>query len=239
MARKRQVDPEYPFEEEIAQLSIPARYFYILSWCHMDDTNGVLPYNAYKLKGQIFPEDDIDIEKLIQELVNMRRLFAFEAEGKKWLWCPTLLKHQIINHPSRHKYPNPPKELTEHYRSAKVALPLSRVELSRVELKRTEPSAVQLCLKNVDTAGFPIYKLLGYLHKASIKPPNEVVLSVCESFLKNQKNIKKPWPWMKIAFQDQWKEYNAGKNITESKELNQLTQCKAIQDLMKGIGCPK
>ena len=96
MARKRQVDPIYPFEQEIRALSISARYFYILSWCQMDDANGVMPYDAFNLKNQIFPEELIDIQPIITELLNKRRLFEFESDGKKWLWCPTLLKHQNI-----------------------------------------------------------------------------------------------------------------------------------------------
>ncbi|MFA5499464.1 MAG: hypothetical protein WC404_00115 [Candidatus Omnitrophota bacterium] len=139
MARKRQIDPVFPFEKEIAALSIPARYLYILSWCQMDDTNGVLPYDSFFLKRQIFPEENIDVEALLQELMSQKRLLPFEAEGKKWLWCPNLLKHQVINHVSKKKYPDPPKILKEHYHSATLPLPKSesnRVsELSRVESK--------------------------------------------------------------------------------------------------------
>src|SRR3990167_4021819 len=139
MARKRQIDPIFPFEKEMAALSIPARYLYILSWCQMDDTNGVLPYDSFFLKRQIFPEENIDVEVLLQELITQRRLFPFDAEGKKWLWCPNLLKHQIINHPSKRKYPDPPKELRDGYRKTTLALPKSELselsEKSRVESK--------------------------------------------------------------------------------------------------------
>lgn len=150
MARKRQVDPIYPFEKEIAALSISARYFYILCWCQMDDTNGVLPYDVFMLKSQIFPGDNVDVEPLIAELVAESRLKIFESDGKKWLWCPNLLKHQTINHPSKRKYPDPPKELREYSRSSKVALTQSGVsrgevnELSRVESKHETKSDCQI-----------------------------------------------------------------------------------------------
>ena len=122
MPRKRQIDPEYSSEEEIASLSIPARYFYILSWCYMDDANGVLPYSPAKLKGLIFPYDDIDVAAIIDELIKARRYLPFNHNNKKWLWCPTLLKHQVINHPSKTKYPTPTKELRDSYNSGKVVV---------------------------------------------------------------------------------------------------------------------
>lgn len=137
MARKRQIDPIFPFEKEIAALSVPARYLYILSWCQMDDTNGVLPHDSFFLKRQIFPEETIEVEALLQELINQKRLFPFEAEGKAWLWCPTLLKHQVINHASKKKYPDPPDTLKEQYRSTTLPLPKSESSrVSRVELNR-------------------------------------------------------------------------------------------------------
>ena len=149
MARKRQIDPIYPSEKEIRSLSIPARYFYILSWCHMDDQNGVMPYDTFQLKIHIFPEDKIDVEAVIKELIDQRRLWPFQAEGKRWLWCPTLLDHQNIQHPSKQHYPSPTKEVVEEYKKYKtlnepsmsphIPLTQSRVELSRVELNKTQP----------------------------------------------------------------------------------------------------
>lgn len=105
MARKRQIDPKYPFKDEIASLSIPARYFYILSWCQMDDINGVMPYSPRELKRQIFPDDDIDVEPLIKELVDVKRLIPFKADDKLWLYCPAFKEHQTIRHPTNKRYP--------------------------------------------------------------------------------------------------------------------------------------
>jgi len=223
MARKRQIDPVYPLEQEIAQLSIPARYFYILSWCHMDDETGVLPYDVFMLKGQIFPADGIDVETIIQEIITMRRYFLFEAEGKRWLWCPTMPKHQTINHPSKRKYPTPPKTLQEDYRSGKLALPLSRVELSRVEKnKETQPywaafsEKTQEILKTVSKE-FNIYQLLGKLKKLKrVEIPEEVINRICASYIRNKPGVKKPWPWFITTTQREWEAWNAEQNVKES-----------------------
>ena len=238
MARKRQIDPEYPFEEEIARLSIPARYFYIMSWCHMDDTNGVLPYNAYKLKGQIFPEDGIDIEELIQELIDMHRLFVFEAEGKRWLWCPKLLKHQVINHPSRKRYPDPPKTLQEDYRSSKVALTLSRVELSRVELKdQPNPAALSIntkdLLNTVFNKGVNIYQCLEKFKKQYHKyPPEDCIVKVCNLYMRQPDKIKDEWPWFITSMAQAMKDWHAAQNQAEASKLKKAPIIQSIKEIM-------
>ena len=152
MARKRQIDPKYPFKDEIASLSIAARYFYILSWCQMDDANGVLPYSSRELKRQIFPDDDIDVDAIILELITNRRLICFEVNGKKWLWCPAFEEHQTINHPSKSHYPSPPKTLRESYRTTPVPLPQSREgRVERVEKNKKDINIVEKIPKGVLT----------------------------------------------------------------------------------------
>jgi len=233
VARKRQIDPIYPLEQEIAQLTIPARYFYIMSWCHMDDANGVMPYDTFLLKGQIFPADNVNVEDLIQECIKARRLFPFEAEGKHWLWCPTLLKHQHIQHPSRRSYPAPPKQVKELYTilltepslSPHIPLTQSRVELSRVELNKEQPSEkLKSALDKVYKDGFNIYKLLERLKKElKWEPgrlfPEEVLLKVCDSYAKNKAGIKDQWAWFKTAIRKASEEYFAIKNIEEHRQI--------------------
>lgn len=228
MARKRQLDPEYPFEEEIARLSIPARYFYILSWCHMDDTNGVLPHDLYKLKGQIFPTDGVDIKAIVQELIDQRRLFPFEADGKRWLWCPTMLKHQSIKHPSARKYPDPPKELREGYRRATVGLPQSRVELSRVEKSsKAEPSAaLKAVFDKICKDGTNIYSLLTQLKKQIDQPqdwqfPEKVLLGAFDSYEKNKTKIEAPWPYLLKCIKEESALWHANEQIKANDKRGQ------------------
>jgi len=82
---------------------------------------------------------------------------------------------------------------------------------------------------------FPIYKFLGKLSKSKIKLPEEVIISVCDSFLKNKAHIENKWAWFMITAKECWKNYNAKQNITESKELNKLSNSAAILELVKGI----
>ncbi len=240
MGRKRQIDPEYPFEKEIARLSIPCRYFYILAWCHMDDTNGVLPYDAYKLKGLIFPTDDIDMEAIIQGVIAERRIFPFDADNKKWLWCPTLLKHQTINHPSKKKYPDPPKRLREDYRSGKLALTQSRVELSRVEKEAGPSAALKERIKRVHAEGLNMSALINRLKKKmGWKPedhfPEEVLIKVCDQYFKQKTIIKKPWAWFIRVIEAECGIYYAQKNREEGEKFKKAPVALSLKEIMGKI----
>ena len=82
---------------------------------------------------------------------------------------------------------------------------------------------------------FPIYKFLGKLNKDKIKLPEEVIICVCNSYLKNKSGIKDKWAWFMITAKECWADYNARKNIAESKGLNQLSQSKEIMELIRRI----
>ena len=240
MARKRQIDPEYPFKQEIAQLSVPARYFYIMSWCHMDDVTAVMPRNAYKLKGQIFPNDDVDVEALIEELIGAGRLIPFEADNRKWLWCPTLLKHQVINHPSRKRYPEPPKELREDYRSGKVGLPQSRVEgVEKSRVEKEQPEADKL-LNQVYKEGLNIYQLINKLKKQmkwkkKQRFPADIRIAVCRQYFKDKANIKSEWGWFSKVIQAECAAYFARESMKEREKWKKMPVAISMKQIMEGM----
>jgi|GEM_PF-6438816 len=155
MARKRQIDPEICVDEDMGALSRDARLFYILSWTHAEDT-GVLELKPRTLKMKIFPYDnDIDIIGLIEELLNAGRYILYkDDEDVFYLFIKNFHKHQIIQHPSKPKFPLPPEpyrstikknilqlatpELLSHTTHIALTYQYNRVELSRVEKNRVE-----------------------------------------------------------------------------------------------------
>ena len=82
---------------------------------------------------------------------------------------------------------------------------------------------------------FNIYMFLGRLNKLKITLPEEVIICVCNSYLKNKSGIKDKWAWFMIAAKECWKNYSAKQNIAESKELNKLSNSMAILELVKNI----
>lgn len=82
---------------------------------------------------------------------------------------------------------------------------------------------------------FPIYKFLGKLAKNKLKLPEEVIIGICNSYLKNKSGIKDKWAWFMITAKQCWADYNARKNITDSAELNKLSDSKEIRQLVEGV----
>lgn len=110
MARIRTIKPEFWTSEQIMECSPLARLLFIGLWNFCDD-RGVHPVAFKTLKAEVFPADDIlssDVERLVGELVSIGLLGIFEAEGRQW-WFVTGWRHQLINRPSKSRYPEPPR----------------------------------------------------------------------------------------------------------------------------------
>ncbi|WP_337883817.1 hypothetical protein [Chromobacterium haemolyticum] len=110
MARIRTVKPEFWTAEQVMECSPLARLMFIGMWNFCDD-NGVMPASAKTVKAQIFPSDDIltaDVEGFVSELIGQGLLGLFEADGRRWWFVTGWKRHQLINRPSKSRYPSPP-----------------------------------------------------------------------------------------------------------------------------------
>lgn len=110
MARIRTIKPEFWTAEQIMELSPMARLLFIGMWNFCDD-KGVHPVAFKTLKAEVFPADDLlssDVERMVGELISNGLLAEFEADGRRW-WHVTGWHHQVINRPSRSRYPEPPR----------------------------------------------------------------------------------------------------------------------------------
>lgn len=73
MAKIRGIKPEFWTDEDIVELSIPARLLFIGMWNHACD-NGHLDDKPRQIKMRILPGDDVSIESLLEELVEHHRI---------------------------------------------------------------------------------------------------------------------------------------------------------------------
>ena len=103
MARNRMIKPEFWSSEDILELSIEARLFFIGLWSFADDS-GVLPKKALTLKCQIFPVDNVDVKSILTELLNIGLLVEYSVEGNVYIQIKSWIKHQTIQHPT-YRYP--------------------------------------------------------------------------------------------------------------------------------------
>jgi len=110
MSRIRTIKPEFWTSEQIMECSPLARLAFIGMWNFCDD-NGVHPASCKTLKAEVFPGDDItaaDVQTLVSELIHHGLLVEFHTEGRRW-WFVTGWHHQLINRPSKSRYPLPPR----------------------------------------------------------------------------------------------------------------------------------
>ncbi len=101
MARCRIVKPEFFGDVVLSEVGIGARLLYIGLWQHMD-RRGLMEYHPKLVKRDIFAYDDAItsavIEDWVNSLVRVGRLHRIEHQGKTYLSCPTLPKHQHFHH---------------------------------------------------------------------------------------------------------------------------------------------
>lgn len=106
MARKRIIDPSFWIDEDIGKLSPWARLLYIGLWGVCDDNYATFPNKLGELKIQIFPYDNVKVDKLLKELANIGKIIPFkDKDGQDYWYLKNLLKWQKIDRPSSPKYP--------------------------------------------------------------------------------------------------------------------------------------
>ena len=93
MARSRNIKPGLWLNEELAEISIAARYLFPGLWC-LADKDGRLEYRPKKIKAEIYPYDDIDIISLVAELHGKKFISVYENEGQLYIQINNFKKHQ-------------------------------------------------------------------------------------------------------------------------------------------------
>lgn len=107
MARIRTIKPEFFTDEKLVEVSFAARLLFQGLWVFGDD-EGRTPYSPRRIKMQIFPGDDVDIDKLLGELLRIGVVHRYAAsDGAEYLEVKNFSKHQRINKPTPSRIPAP------------------------------------------------------------------------------------------------------------------------------------
>jgi len=105
MARIRALKPDFFKDEDLATLPFEARLLYQGLWCFADK-EGRLEYRPKYIKAEIFPYDNVDIEKLLNLLCQpniqdrQKKVFIriYTVDERKYIDIPEFLKHQSPHH---------------------------------------------------------------------------------------------------------------------------------------------
>ncbi|MGZ4621489.1 MAG: hypothetical protein ACXVGF_04625 [Blastococcus sp.] len=110
--RIRSIRPEFWSSEDIAGLTWDQRLIFIGLWSYVDD-NGVGRDVDRLIVADLFPLDEDmrgalkKVQGALTEYSNRNLITRYEVDGKPYLHITTFLKHQVINRPSRGRYPLP------------------------------------------------------------------------------------------------------------------------------------
>ena len=108
--KKRVISAEFWTDPAIVRLSPWARLCFIGLWQCADD-DGRLQYEPERLKMILFPSDKVKIEKLIQELVEVKPksplVIRYQADGVDCLQVTAFSKHQKIDRRRPSRLPAP------------------------------------------------------------------------------------------------------------------------------------
>lgn len=93
MARARNIKPGFFTNDELVELSFAVRLLFIGLWT-IADKEGRLADRPKKIKMEIFPADDVDINASLGELQDKGFLRRYEVAGVRYIQIVNWAKHQ-------------------------------------------------------------------------------------------------------------------------------------------------
>src|SRR5512143_3228047 len=99
----RTIKPGFWRNENLAELPYEGRLLFIGLWM-LADREGRLEDRPRRIKMEIFPADNIDLEPCLDALVKARLIVRYQVGERKLIWIPTFEKHQ-------HPHPHEPKSV--------------------------------------------------------------------------------------------------------------------------------
>ena len=101
MARARNIKPAFFQNEELAELKPIERLAFIAMWT-VADFKGCIEYRAKRLKIQLLPYDNCDIETIVTNLEQSRFITTYSVQGQSYIKILNFEKHQNP-HPNERK----------------------------------------------------------------------------------------------------------------------------------------
>lgn len=91
--RSRNIKPGFFLNEQLAELSFQHRLLFIGLWCYAD-REGRFEVRPMRLKMTIFPADEADIPKMLNDLTRCGLIEVYSVSGVKYCQIINFLKHQ-------------------------------------------------------------------------------------------------------------------------------------------------
>ena len=105
MARIRTIKPEFWVDDQMVELDFVTRLLFIGLWNFVDD-EGFIEYKPKRIKMQVFPADDLDVSRELQNLLEADRLSVCDSDQGELLHVINWERHQKISNPTHTKFTN-------------------------------------------------------------------------------------------------------------------------------------
>lgn len=93
MARARNIKPSFFTNDDLSETNPLARLLFIGMWT-IADFKGCFEYKPKRLKVQLLPYDDCDIEQLVSDLEKSGFIAIYTVQGQKYIKVLNFTKHQ-------------------------------------------------------------------------------------------------------------------------------------------------
>jgi hypothetical protein len=91
--RSRNIKPSFFVNEVLGELPFEVRLLFVGLWC-MADREGRLPDTPKRMRGELFPYDDVDVDVALDALVVGGFIVRYVMNEKKLIQVVNFLKHQ-------------------------------------------------------------------------------------------------------------------------------------------------
>lgn len=91
--RARTIKPGFFKNEQLAELPMAARLLFAGLWC-LADREGRLEDRPRRIKAELFPYDDLDVEPLLQALADHGFIVRYSVDGARYIQVTNFTKHQ-------------------------------------------------------------------------------------------------------------------------------------------------
>lgn len=94
--RIRSIKPDFFKHDRLAELPALSRILFIGLWC-MADCEGRMEDRPKRIKAEVLPYDDADIDGILTQLAASGFIFRYQVDGNSLIEIPNFRKHQRIS----------------------------------------------------------------------------------------------------------------------------------------------
>lgn len=149
MARARNIKPGFFRNAELVELGFDRRLLFAGLWT-LADRDGLLEDRPKQIKMEIFPADNVDVDKALADLHASELILRYEVDGKRYIQVLKFHKHQHPHHkepPST--IPKPGASPPLHERKAPDCLGIHKEESLGQTQGNTEANPADVLIPDV------------------------------------------------------------------------------------------